>query len=52
MTWQVAPSVEYQLNHKMRIGVGWRVFKVHYDKGDFLYDVAQSGPLITFRTAF
>jgi len=52
VTWQVAPSVEYQLNHKMRIGVGWRVFKVHYDKGDFLYDVAQSGPLITFRTAF
>jgi len=52
ITWQVAPSVDYQINHKMRIGAGWRVFKVHYDKGDFLYDVAQSGPLITFRTAF
>ena len=52
VTWQVWPSVDYQLNHKMRLGAGWRVFKVHYDKGDFLYDVAQSGPLITFRTEF
>ena len=24
--------------------------KVNYDDGDFLYDVAQSGPLIIFRT--
>jgi hypothetical protein len=44
--------VNYDVNHKLRLGVGWRTFKVHYDRGDFLYDVAQNGPVIVFRTAF
>ena len=35
----------------MTLGAGWRYFKVNYDHGDFLYDVYQSGPVITFRTA-
>jgi hypothetical protein len=51
-TWQGLATVNYQINAKMRIGAGWRYFKVNYDKGDFLYDVAQSGPIITFRTVF
>ena len=34
----------------MSLGAGWRHFKVKYDHGDFLYNVRQSGPLITFRT--
>ena len=51
ITWQLIPTVTYQINHKMTIGAGWRYFKVHYDHGDFLYNVHQSGPLITFRTA-
>ena len=52
ITWQAIPVVNYQLNHKMTLGAGWRVFKVHYDKGDFLYDIAQNGPLIVFRSSF
>ena len=52
ITWQAIPTVNYQLNHKMTLGAGWRVFKVHYDKGDFLYDVAQSGPVVVLRTVF
>ena len=52
ITWQVVGSVNYQVNHKLRLGAGWRTFKVHYDKGDFLYDVAQNGPVIIFRTDF
>ena len=52
ITWQLVPSLDYQLNSKMQLGAGWRIFKVHYDHGDFLYDVAQSGPVITFRTVF
>lgn len=52
ITWQAIPTVNYQISRKLTLGGGWRVFKVHYDKGDFLYDVAQSGPIITFRTTF
>lgn len=50
LTWQAFGSVNYQINHKMTVGAGWRHFKVNYDHGDFLYDVYQTGPIITFRT--
>lgn len=52
LTWQGNATVNYQLNHKMTLGAGWRHFKINYDHGDFLYNVAQSGPIVTFRTAF
>ena len=51
VTWQAVATVDYQINRKMRLGVGWRHFKVNYDNGDFLYNVRQTGPLIVFRTA-
>jgi hypothetical protein len=51
VTWQAIPTVNYAINHKMTLGAGWRIFKVNYRSGDFLYNVRQSGPLITFRTA-
>jgi len=50
LTWQLAPTVNYQINHKMSVGAGWRYFKVKYHNGDFLYNVHQSGPVIAFRT--
>jgi hypothetical protein len=50
VTWQGVASVDYQISRKMTLGAGWRYFKVNYDDGDFLYNVAQSGPLIVFRT--
>ena len=50
LTWQGVATVDYQISRKMTLGAGWRYFKVNYDNGDFLYNVAQSGPLITFRT--
>ena len=52
ITWQAAPTINYQLNRKMSLGGGWRYYKVKYDKGDFLYNVHQSGPIVTFRTSF
>jgi hypothetical protein len=51
LTWQAFGGVDYQINHKMSAGLGWRHYKVNYDHGDFLYDVYQTGPIITFRTA-
>ena len=50
ITWQGVATVDYQLNRKMNVGVGWRHWKVDYDNGDFLYHVRQSGPIISFRT--
>jgi len=50
VTWQAVGGVDYQISRKISIGAGWRYFKVNYDHGDFLYNVHQSGPLITFRT--
>jgi len=50
LTWQGIAGFNYQLNRKMTIGLGWRYFKVNYDNGDFLYNVRQSGPLLTFRS--
>ena len=52
MTWQAAATIDYDINHKFRAQVGWRHLKINYDKGDFLYDVAQSGLFLGLRTAF
>lgn len=50
ITWQGVATVDYQISRKMTLGAGWRYFKVNYDNGDFLYNVAQSGPMLVFRT--
>ena len=50
VTWQLVGTVDYQIKPTMHLGAGWRAFKVHFDEGDFLYDVAQHGPVITFKT--
>jgi hypothetical protein len=53
LTWQGAATINYQISHKLRAGLGWRYFKVNYDTSDgFLYNVAQSGPIVTLRTDF
>jgi len=50
VSWQAVAGVDYQISRKMSLGGGWRYFKVNYDDGDFLYNVAQSGPMLIFRT--
>jgi len=52
LTWQAVATVDYQISRKMTVGAGWRHYKINYDHGDFLYDVYQTGPLLTFRTQF
>jgi hypothetical protein len=49
LTWQAVAGVDYRINRRTSLGLGWRHFKVDYDKGDFLYDVRQSGPMLTAR---
>lgn len=50
ITWQAVPTINYQINHKMTVGAGWRYYKVDRRNGDFLYNVHQSGPMITLRS--
>jgi hypothetical protein len=53
LTWQGIATANYQINHKMAVGLGWRYFKINYKDNDgFLYDVAQSGPILTLRSVF
>ena len=52
ITWQAIGTVSYDISRKISIGAGWRGFKVNYDKGDFVYDVAQNGPIIVVRSQF
>lgn len=52
VTWQAIGTVSYDISRKLTLGAGWRAFKVNYDKGDFLYDVAQSGPVLVVRSQF
>lgn len=53
LTWQGVATASYQINRKIAVGAGWRYFKIDYKDNDgFLFDVAQSGPILTLRTVF
>ena len=52
VTWQGIATLDYKLNKKLRLQAGWRHYKVDYDKGDFLYDVRQSGLFLAARYQF
>jgi opacity protein-like surface antigen len=53
LTWQGIATVNYQVSRKMTVGLGWRYFKINFDDNDgFLYNVAQSGPILSLRTVF
>lgn len=52
LTWQGVATIDFDISRKFRLQAGWRHFKVDYDKGDFLYRVAQSGLLLAVRYQF
>lgn len=53
LTWQGIATVNYQINHKMTVGAGWRYFQINYHDNDgFIYDVHQTGPILSLRTVF
>ena len=52
VTWQAIGTVNYNISPKWRLMGGYRYFQVDYDKGDFLYDVAQKGPIVAVRYTF
>lgn len=44
--WNLYGAVNYQFNEAWALSVGYRHLYVDYDKDDFLYDMALSGPLV------
>jgi hypothetical protein len=50
--WQALGTLTYQVSRKMRLGFGYRYYKVDYASGHFLYDFAYHGPILAFRTDF
>lgn len=51
-SWQVLGTFTYQVSRKMRLGVGYRYYKVDYSSGPFLYDQTYKGPILALRTDF
>jgi opacity protein-like surface antigen len=43
LTWQLMAGVDYALSRDATARLGYRYFKVEYDKGEFLYDMATAG---------
>ena len=51
-TWQALAGVQQQVSSHWKLSAGWRYYSVDYDKGSFLYDVHQSGPIFGARYDF
>jgi opacity protein-like surface antigen len=43
LTWQLMAGAEYAFSKDVSAKLGYRYFKVEYDKGDFLYNMASAG---------
>ncbi|MCL6740616.1 hypothetical protein LZ518_05650 [Sphingomonas sp. RB56-2] len=52
LTWQAVIGVQHRIGSNWQLSAGWRHYAVDYDKGQFLYDVKQSGPIIGARFDF
>jgi opacity protein-like surface antigen len=51
-TWQASAGVMHRLSERWQLTAAWRHYAVDYDKGQFLYDARQSGPVIGARYEF
>jgi opacity protein-like surface antigen len=51
-TWQMLGAIQYDISDRWRASAGWRHYAVDYHKGDFLYDVSFSGPIVGIRHSF
>ena len=51
-TYQLSAGVRHRIAERWELMAAWRVYGVDYDKGQFLYDAVQSGPVIGARFDF
>lgn len=52
LTWQVMAGADYAITKDLAAKLGYRYFKVEYDKGDFLYDMASAGAYLGLALRF
>jgi opacity protein-like surface antigen len=52
LTWQALAGIQHQISSQWLLSAGWRYYSVDYDKGAYLYDVTQSGPILGARFEF
>lgn len=44
--WQLVGTVQWDISSHWRLAAGYRHMQIHYDKRDFEFDVALSGPIV------
>ena len=52
LTWQLMGSLDYSMSDWFTLRVGYRHLDVDYEHGDFLWDVAMSGPIVGLNFRF
>ena len=52
LSWQVIATFGYNISEKNSILLGWRYYSQDYEKDDFEWEVAQSGPFLAWQTRF
>ena len=50
--WDVAGAVGYRLNRRFSMLVGYRAVGINYDRGGFVFDLVQQGPLLGLKMEF
>ena len=45
LDWDVAAAIGYRCNDGISVLAGYRALGVDYEKGDFVFDVVQEGPI-------
>lgn len=50
--WDVMGAIGYSINDTVSVAMGYRVLRVDYRDGAFVYDVRQSGPLLSVVSSF
>ena len=46
LAWQLMGTVNYRINSRFSLSVGYRHYDVGYEDDGFIFDAAQSGPIV------
>lgn len=52
LDWDVAAAVGYRFNRSLSILAGYRAVGINYDRGGFVFDAVQQGPLVGLKLEF
>lgn len=52
LTWHVMAALGFKFNDHVAVELGWKHLDVDYEDGDYVFDVALSGPFLAFTFTF